>query len=88
MTWESAQTSCAPPSFAPRRYSTSLAHIDSVWRELVPHSPIRREFMEARFRQMYELFEMANRVFVALIAVASQVVTAFTTEPARVRMNE
>ena len=44
----------------------ALTHIDSVWRELVPHSPIRRELMEARFRQMYGMFEMANRVFVAL----------------------
>ena len=44
----------------------ALSHIDSVWQQLVPHSPIRREFVDARFRQMYELFEMANRVFIAL----------------------
>ena len=44
----------------------ALSHIDSVWRELVPHSPVRREFVDERFRQMYELFEVANRVFVAL----------------------
>ena len=39
----------------------ALAHIDAVWRELAPHSPIRREFVDARFRQLYALFEMANR---------------------------
>ena len=44
----------------------ALAHIDSVWQELVPNSPIRREFVDTRFRQMYELFEMASRLFVAL----------------------
>lgn len=44
----------------------ALSHIDSVWRELVPHSPVRREFVDDRFRQMYELFDIANRVIVAL----------------------
>ena len=44
----------------------ALSHIDSVWRELVPHSPVRREFVDARFRQLYAMFDMANRVFVAL----------------------
>ena len=44
----------------------ALAHIDAVWRELVPHSPLRREFVDARFRQIYALFEMVNRAFIAL----------------------
>lgn len=47
----------------------ALSHIDSVWQQLVPQSPIRREFVDARFRQMYELFAMANRVFVALAGI-------------------
>lgn len=44
----------------------ALAHIDSVWQELVPHSPIRREFVDARFRRMYEMFEMTSQVVVGL----------------------
>ena len=46
--------------------AAALAHIDAVWSEFVPHSPIRREFVDARFRSMYAMFEMASRVFVTL----------------------
>ncbi len=44
----------------------AISHIDSVWQELVPHSPIRREFVNARFQEMYGFFETVNRVFVAV----------------------
>ena len=44
----------------------AVSHIDSVWQELVPHSPIRREFVNDRFQQMYGFFETVNRVFVAV----------------------
>ena len=68
----------------------ALSHIDSVWQELVPQSPIRREFMDARFQQMYELFAMINHVFVALAVLGLGVaamglfgVAAFVTERRR-----
>ena len=47
----------------------ALAHIDSVWSELAPQSPIRREFLEARFRQLYSSYEMTNRVLIALVVL-------------------
>ena len=65
----------------------ALSHIDSVWQELVPHSPIRREFMDARFQQMYDQFTIIIRVFVALAALGLGVaamglfgIAAFVTE--------
>ncbi len=47
----------------------ALAHIDAVWSDLVPQSPIRRQFLEARFRQLYSSYEMTNRVLVGLAGV-------------------
>ena len=44
----------------------ALAHIDAVWSTLAPQAPIRRDFLEARFRQLYRSYEIRNFVFVAL----------------------
>ncbi len=48
------------------RVGPALAHIDSVWSELVPQSPTRRQFLEYRFQQLYSSYEMSNRVLVVL----------------------
>ena len=44
----------------------ALSHIDSVWQQLVPHSPIRREFVDVRFQAVYGFFETINRGLVAM----------------------
>jgi len=48
----------------------ALAHIDAVWKTLVPKVPMRRSFSEELFNEAYELYATMSSVVVGLSAFA------------------
>jgi putative ABC transport system permease protein len=48
----------------------ALAHIDSVWNRHSPEVPIRRQFLDERFEQGYDIYNTINQVLVGLAAFA------------------
>jgi putative ABC transport system permease protein len=48
----------------------ALAHIDAVWRELVPKAPARHYFMDELFNQAYQAYAHISAVLTGLCAFA------------------
>jgi putative ABC transport system permease protein len=48
----------------------ALAHIDAVWKRLVPKAPVRRHFMGELFNSAYETFAIVSGVLKGLSAFA------------------
>jgi putative ABC transport system permease protein len=48
----------------------ALAHIDSVWKQLVPKVPLRRHFLDELFNQAYETYSTVSAVLTGLAAMA------------------
>jgi putative ABC transport system permease protein len=48
----------------------ALAHIDAVWKQLVPKVPLRRQFLDDLFNAAYETYSTVGRVLTGLAAFA------------------
>jgi putative ABC transport system permease protein len=48
----------------------ALAHIDAVWKQMVPKVPIRRVFTDELFNQAYEIYSNISAVLTGLCAFA------------------
>jgi putative ABC transport system permease protein len=48
----------------------ALAHIDSVWKRLVPKVPLRRQFLDELFNTAYATYSTVSRVLTGLAAFA------------------
>lgn len=48
----------------------ALAHIDAVWKQLVPKVPLRRQFLDELFNAAYETYSTVGRVLTGLAAFA------------------
>ncbi len=48
----------------------ALAHIDSVWKQLVPKVPLRRQFLDDLFNAAYETYSTVGRVLTGLAGFA------------------
>ena len=48
----------------------ALAHIDAVWKELVPKAPVRRYFMDELFNQAYQTYANISAALTSLCAFA------------------
>jgi len=48
----------------------ALAHIDSVWKQLVPKMPVRRQFLDELFNSAYNTYSTVGTVLTGLAAFA------------------
>jgi putative ABC transport system permease protein len=48
----------------------ALAYIDSVWKQIVPKVPVRRQFLDDLFNAAYETYSTVGRVLSGLAALA------------------